>query len=47
MSSYDKATCLTDEGKAVDVFYLDFSEVFDAISHSILLKKLAAGSLDG
>lgn len=42
-----KVTCLIDEGKAVDVVYLDFSEVSDTISHSILWDKLAAGSLDG
>ena len=35
-----------DEGKAVDVVYLDFGKAFDTISHSILLKKLAAHGLD-
>ena len=33
---YDKVTRLVDEGKAVDVVYLDFSKAFDTISHSIL-----------
>ncbi|KAK4824150.1 hypothetical protein QYF61_011228 [Mycteria americana] len=47
ISSYDKVTRLVDEGKAVDVIYLDFSKAFDMVSHSILLEKLAAHSLDG
>ena len=40
-------TRLVDEGKAVDVVYLDFSKAFDTVSHSILVEKLAAHSLDG
>lgn len=42
ISFYNKVTCSVDEGKAVDVFYLDFSKAFDTVSLSILLKKLAA-----
>jgi len=47
ISFYDQVTRLVDEGKAMDVVYLDFSQAFDTVSHSILLEKPAAHGLDG
>ena len=47
ISVYDKVTRLVDEGKAVDVVYLDFSKAFDTVPHSTLVEKLAAHGLDG
>jgi len=44
---YDQVTSLADEGKAVDIIYLDFSKAFDTVPHNILLEKPAAHGLDG
>jgi len=45
LTFYDKVTHVVDEGKAVDVVYLDFSKAFVTVSHSI--EKLSAHGLDG
>ncbi|CAM5164912.1 unnamed protein product [Eretmochelys imbricata] len=37
---YDEITGFVDEGKAVDVLFLDFSKAFDMVSHSTLASNL-------
>lgn len=42
ISFYDQVTHLMDKGKAVNVIYLDSSEVFDTISYCVLWENLAS-----
>jgi len=44
--SSSKVPYLVDEGKAVDIVYLDFSKAFNTVSYTILLQKLEACGLD-
>jgi len=43
---YDDITGWIDEGRAVDVVYLEFSKAFDTVSHDIFLGKLRKCGLD-
>jgi len=43
---YGGMTGWVDEGRAVDVVYLDFSKAFDTVSHNILLGNLRKCGLD-
>ncbi|PKU48833.1 rna-directed dna polymerase from mobile element jockey- hypothetical protein [Limosa lapponica baueri] len=43
---YDGMTVWVDEGRAVDVVYLNFSKAFDTVSHNILIGKLRMCGLD-
>ena len=43
---YDGMIIWVDEGRAVNVVYLDFSKAFDTVSHNILIGKLRKCGLD-
>ena len=42
----EEVTWCIDDGKAVDVVYLDFSRAFDTVSHGIPAAKLRKCGLD-
>jgi hypothetical protein len=42
----DKVTKAVDEGKAVDIFYLDFAKAFDKVPRQRLVKKLRAKGVE-
>ena len=43
---YEDITRWIDDGKAVDVVYLDFSRAFDTVSHSILWSGQSSSEVD-
>ena len=44
---YDKLTEMIDDGKSVDIIYLDFKKAFDSIPHERLLQKMAGYGITG
>ena len=40
INCYDEVTGLVDEGRALDIWYLDFRTAFDIFFHKILIEKL-------
>jgi len=44
---FEKVTKQVDEGKAVDVVYMDFSKAFDKVPHGRLLQKIQRHGIEG
>ena len=44
---YDKLTELIDDGKSIDIVYLDFKKAFDSIPHERLLQKMKGYGITG
>lgn len=47
MTTFYNETGLVDKGRAVEIFYLDFSKAFDTVSHKTLTEKVMQRRLDG
>ena len=47
IAHYDKVLSYLEEGKNVDVIYLDFAKAFDKLDFNITLAKLKALGIDG
>jgi hypothetical protein len=47
LSFLEKVTAALDEGKALDIIYLDFAKAFDTVPHERLKKKLKAHGISG
>ena len=47
LTHYDNVISLQEEGKNVDVVYLDFSNTFDKVDQNILLIKMKLLGIDG
>jgi len=43
----EEITSVIDEGKPVDIIYLDFRKAFDSVPHQRLLRKLKAYGIQG
>lgn len=46
ISFYDKAMHLVDQGKPVNVIFLNFSKAFNIVFQSILMNKISSKQLD-
>ena len=47
LEQHQRLLSILENGRNVDVVFLDFSKVFDLIDHSMMLEKLAALGISG